>query len=464
MPVTMSHKEWMKLTYGGRTARRSDLLKIIDQNLKRHTEEPTPGTLADLRSSIVKWMCSKGGSWRNSIRNRHNAVDSLYRQVANLAPPGPVDQVALTEIRNASEATLALLFKDAEMRWKNAFRDALNEGDPRWKVAIKAPSHAKKQYVHSAGDQKYGTAANVAGGAKNLDALTGGSLAAAAKDAPRLAKLLVSQIVPVGGEQSEVLAIANLIVPDFTRKLVAACIPLAGLMMPAAAAIYNFGRAAQKEHTLYKNRMHAERCYAGATAQAAFDSMNRMILREQRNDIFAGSVSTAEFGGKLIGVLADGGTATNAAIGLSANVAKLANVLRVVYRDVQEKNAVNKQIKEGVDLSIFDTCPLVGCYLICCAPTSVLMDQIADRFGQVGWMDLVEYARRHLDPLRSQAQKMIHSNRFEIPSLMRHPGVVVKNEKALKGMIRQSQNSNMVGYGWSPDGTGFGHHRFGSAN
>ena len=147
---------------------------------------------------------------------------------------------------------------------------------------------------------------------------------------------------------------------------------------------------------------------------AALDALARFLERERNQDAYAMSVSLAEFGSKLAATLADGGTASNAAIGLTANLLKLMNIVRIVVRDVREKNAANQAMMTRVDAGIFDICPVVGAYLICCAPTSVLVNTLFDsRFGEPGWQDHVEIAvRRHLAPRQEQARRVVCAHRF----------------------------------------------------
>jgi hypothetical protein len=88
-----------------------------------------------------------------------------------------------------------------------------------------------------------------------------------------------------------------------------------------------------------------------------------------------------------------------------------------------------------VDLSIFETSPLVGCYLICAAPTSVLTNLILNEFGDARWMDNVERnKKRHIEPLQDKARKVIKNHRFEIRSLARAPGVLAVNKEELEKM------------------------------
>ncbi len=124
--------------------------------------------------------------------------------------------------------------------------------------------------------------------------------------------------------------------------------------------------------------------------------------------------------------------------------------MRIVYRDVSEKNRASKLIQWGagsIDLDVFRVCPLLGCYLICCLPTSALMALILRRFGQSGWMDVAERtASHHIEPLREKAREVIKNHRFEIQKLSRFPGVLSENEDEKRRMMENIGLSGITGF------------------
>ena len=138
--------------------------------------------------------------------------------------------------------------------------------------------------------------------------------------------------------------------------------------------------------------MHATRALSTEDPEAALQAVLRMLEREHNKNLSEFAVGLSEFGSKAATLLADGGTATNAAIGLSFGLIKLVMLMRIVVRDVQERNAANKVIQRPlITNELFAVCPVMGAYLICCAPTSVIVNTIlsSDHFYQPGMMDKV---------------------------------------------------------------------------
>jgi len=239
------------------------------------------------------------------------------------------------------------------------------------------------------------------------------------------------------------------VMPDFMKELVASMVPFAGVAVTGATAVYNGIRTMDSQYDLYKTRMHQSRSLSTDEPAAAINALIRILERERNYNGLSASVSATAFAGKLAGVLADGGTATNAAIGLAANVVKLTNIIRVIVRDVLEKREANRRMQGmRVDSEIFDVCPLVGAYLILCVPTSVMVNTVFDRLGEHGWRgDVERTVQRHIVPLQDQARRVVQENRFEIVALKNYPGMVARNEKKLKEMEERKGKTGMVGFG-----------------
>ena len=420
MSEIMSHAQWMSLTNGGAMSVRSTLLKAVDTALQQYHLSKSDADKQALSGALLKWMQSKGNAWRSSVRNRHRAVEALYAELAGLSPAmSGIERVGLSALRDESRAIVVDLFAGKRLEWRPGVRGQL-------------------------GQQKWGTSFNTLGLAGNATQVAGAIQGAVGGTG--LARDLFDSVVPpevaaeVGAELASIL-------PDFMGELAASLTPFVGVIFSGGAAAWNAKNALRGQWRLESARQHISGSLASAEPAAALEALTRFLERERNQDVYAMSVSLAEFGSKLAATLADGGTASNAAIGLTANLLKLMNILRIVVRDVQEKNAANRAMLTRVDAGIFDICPVVGAYLICCAPTSVMVNTIFDsRFGEPGWQDQVEIAvKRHLGPLQEQARRVVHAHRFWIPALANHQGMLEVNQQKLAAMLARKDKSGMVG-------------------
>jgi hypothetical protein len=448
MAVVMSHKEWMKLTYGGVTAIRSGKLKQVDAALAAYHQAPGEPALEALRKALMTWISDKGADWKTSVRNAHNAVDTLHKQIMGGAGLAVVDVAARKAVEDEARQAMLLLLRGAKITWKNEFRGRLNSDLVKPHTDGFAAYLPVKQFAASASTNKFGTAGNSVGlamASKQLNDMRKG--ADAGGGVGGMISKLVSQVVP-SGAQTEVLNAVRVLVPNFHAEFAASVMPLAGILTAAGTTLWNTGNALHKHYGVTQARMHRERSLAGVEASSAIAALIQILERERNADIYSATVSVTELGGKIAGLAIDGGTASNTAIGLAANIAKLLNIVRIVYRDVSEKNAANKLMATGqISIDIFETCPLLGCYLVCCLPTSALMSLIMERFGQTGWMDVAERtASHHVQPLREKARQVIAGHRFEIRQLARFPGMLKENEEEKARMLANVGKSGMVSF------------------
>lgn len=440
MSQVMSYKDWMKFTDGGITSRRSTKLKDVDFALKKYDTNKSPANKEGVLKALIAWQISKGAGWKTSVRNKHNAVDNLYRQLTgNVVVPGD-QRVALSHIRNESRAIVTNLFQGGNLVFRPGLMTTL--------AGNKNLARATTAYtIASVGKDVNTLSGNAISNAVGMRAPASGRTSQAAAD---LASNLFRLHVPpeIAADVSATLA---KVMPNFMTELKLSCTPILGVAFSAGKVMYAAGKSAKATIILADAETHQQRTLSVDEPEAAFLALIRMLDREA-NQAHAGLArSMAEFGSKVATTLVDGGTATNTAISLTSSLVKLLILLRIVVRDVQEKNKANLILKKPViTAELFEACPLMGAYLICCAPTSVLVNTVlsADKFYQPGMMDVVERAvTRHIQPLRIRAQKLIHAHRMYIPELQNYPGVMKQNKKKLKQMLKQSGKSNMRGYG-----------------
>ncbi|XZE51879.1 hypothetical protein SH139x_003545 [Planctomycetaceae bacterium SH139] len=434
MSQIMSHEQWLDLTNGGVTSVRSSLLRTLDQALLKFESTQAEEDKSALIGALLKWIQSKGAGWKSSVRNRQRAVELLHNQLMELDADklSEAELVGLADLRAESRAIVDKLFHGKQLEWRDGFKGKL-------------------------GQQKFGTTLNSVGVLRNSRELSsmdsgassnGPGSSELARTPQRLAQDLYESLVPADMLADVTRALASL-VPGFMRELTLSLVPWAGLVTAATASVWNSKSSLRDKWRLEWTKHHIAHGLAQDEPSQAFLALTHYLQRELEADVFSMSVSVAEFGGKLTGLMVDAGTASNVAVALSANVMKLINIIKIVTRDVQERQAANSQMMLRVDGTIFNTCPVVGAYLICCAPTSVLVNTIFEqRFGELGWQSQVERAvRERLPALQEQARRVVQEHRFWIPGLANYPGALQVNNDELKKMLARKGTTGMVGFG-----------------
>ncbi len=420
MAEPMSLETWLKLTDAGTFAIRDGKLKAIDSALGQYQKSKSAADMERLRSALMAWIMDKGTAWQRDPRNKYSAFSDLYAQVMGTLPQkSGAGMVALSHVQDEERAMIDTLFRGKKLVWRDGFFAKL--ANQKWGVTLNTPSAAHSTYQLA----------------------TSGSTSSASQTADKI----IDAIVP-GAIRSEVMTEAAKVIPEFMKELVAAVTPFLGVITAAGSTVWNVKGAIQNEYRKEKTEQHLANSLSVQTPEQAIRAMIRIIERDRNADVFSASVSFGEFVGKLAGTLADGGTATNAAIGLAAGLAKLGNILRIIVRDVLEKNDANEMMMKGPTPKAFETCPILGAYYVCCVPTSVLVNQIFERWWQGGWQGDVEHSvTNHVEPMREQARRLIGSSRFVIRELLHYPGVLTPNKKALEEMASRVGKTGMEGRG-----------------
>lgn len=418
MSEPMSFASWLNLTNAGMTAIREAKLKAVDGALEQYQKTKTPEDKERLRSALMAWITEKGPAWKQDVRNRHNAIGDLYSQVMEPGLSGPKKSanqtIALSHLQNEQRAALDL-FRDKELVWRTGFSAKL--GNCKWGVRINTPSLAWKLHRLA-----------------KLSSASGSSPAQVPQAANGVIDALVSALVPAE-IQPEVLLLANEVIPNFMRELTASVIPFVGVIAASAGTVWNSKNAVRNEYRKEAAEKHLQQSLSVGHPEQAIKAIIRIIERERNADAFSASASLGALVGELAGMLVACGTVINAAVGWAATFFKLCNILLIITRDVIEKDAANDLMREGPRITAFQTCPILGAYYVCCVPTSVLVNEIFERWWKGGWRGEVEnVVTQHIEPLREQARRLIGEHRFVIHELQRYPGVLVPNQKAIEDM------------------------------
>jgi len=444
MPTIMPVAQWMSLTDGGFTKARSTQLLAIDTALVNYHRAPGEASLLALQQALINWVTWKGAGWKTSVRNKRHGIETLYIQaidIPQLAKNG-AGMVAISHARDESRAIVSELFLGQTLMFRKQKLTKTQKALATLNIRAVATNSAKlagttpKALIRAGADGvRSGLTAGVR--ATGLSAPSFGS-----SDSPGIARRIVQEIV---GELSpaairtEVTNALAAVMPDFLVSLAKAITPCLGLLVSGGGVVYSTIKTIRAQYRVDMAEDHIEGSLSTAEPAVALAALVRMLERERNDELTGLTIGATEFGSKVAGALIDGGTTTTVAIGLGASIAKLALLVRLIVRDIQEKNAVNTLLAQGrIDLKIFDACPLVGAYMVCCSPTSVLVNTIFDNFYEHGMQDKVELAVSvHLAPLREQARRLIADHRMHFPHLRHYPGVLAKNEKKLKEMKKK---------------------------
>ena len=212
---------------------------------------------------------------------------------------------------------------------------------------------------------------------------------------------------------------------EVLANLVHEITPILGVVT-SGVQLAKAGKAvAEDGYHLYKSDDY-KRGFRMGDPSAAAESIQLIIKRDlAKHSVQLGQYAIAT-GAKIGGLFADFGTAI---IGIANSLASLGLQLYGLGLDIKDMRAGNKRLAtpNTLDLSIFNECPILGCYLLTCADTSAVANMFIADIGLPGWMDKVELMKRkQMDPMLKIATKNISSSRLQLEGLGSDKGTHIK--------------------------------------
>jgi len=219
-------------------------------------------------------------------------------------------------------------------------------------------------------------------------------------------------------------SVAEAIGLEAMENLIAEVIPFVGIINSARKLATATAHVVNDAHSLYKSAEWTEGALPGDPVEAC-KAVRNLIQRDLGKHSIQMAQQAAATGGKIAGVLGDGGTATTVAIGLANAAASLGLQLFYLGLDIKDMQAGNARLAKpaSLDSTVFKKCPILGCYLLTCTDTSNIVNLLVDDIGGPGWMDRVELMKRtQLDPLLKIATRNITSSRLQLEGLSTNKG------------------------------------------
>lgn len=402
MANLISHKDWMSRTYL-LTRPRSKLLLAVDQQLQFYEKHPGHPTFLAIKENLKAWMDSKkpSGSWVRDARNAKGAVTELWDQLHAGVGATDEEQAALDLIAQAKTDFLLKLFSGTKLQSHNFVETASNTA----LIAKGLKSSVDKlndidaaEKAQKLGGQAFTGVLYENAWSRIADAFQGADFA----DVLRMPEFMAEMSNAIGMSLDE---------------LGTGMVAGAGLVKSTVKTIWSTYKVA-------KSGLDAYTLKAGVTAintgdpMAAFVAVQELVDRELAKNALILASHAAETGAKAGGMFADLGAGTTAIAGLSGTIARLLINISYMARDWKERYYANKLLAnpEKLDANIFRECPVLGCYYMCCADTSMIIAfLLPDLVGKKSFKDVIENAvRNQLEPTLKIANHALYRHRFRL--------------------------------------------------
>jgi len=427
MPLLMTYEQWMKRTHS-LIKSRSDSLKVIDEAIRRRDETAT-------KKALINWIDEqnkKHQDWHRSVRNGDHAVEELYKQL-NILGAGVSysnigeemdDKLAKAHIRREQRLAAAKMFDGKTLRFKDSF----------WGISRKKCAEGRSKILNAAknvGKSTVGVGGNIA--SVGSTAYTIGS------DLKTIIQTIMGTLAPA--TQS---ALVEHVFGEGVAQFVANVTPCLGVVSSGAKAIkdwvgvaYNVHQATEMESRYGDVRM--------GDPSAALASIVAIIDRQIKKQTADAVIHTTAFTAKGAAAIADGGTATNAVLGVVETIAILLNTLVDLVIDAKQVDTGNALILGNqFDLTMFSKCPILGCYYVAVQDHSTIMDFDFANMGKANWQQEAQRLRYAIKPVIQQAGTLINASRVEIMGMEAAKGVY---QRSLLDVIKLKYKSK--GYGQS---------------
>jgi hypothetical protein len=402
----------------GITKPRSQALKDIDAAIELYGRIKTQQNLFKIRSAFEAWKRYKGPTWQASERNRKQALITLERELT--AAGADLRTYQLTGNRFTMEELQALAFIARERKEVIARVFAGKE------VAFRNSPRKIKQTVADAAENVQRTCAEAKAfleGRGKKGPLTAGDIAKQKVEAMVKGIFAIDTLESLGSLASLVIGIVE--------KCSVSVAPVVGHVKDGYDLFVGWAKAGAALHEQYSISGRAYVIETGAPA-AAFDGLRHCLVDETKNEVAGASIATTSFALKTGLVFVDGGAVSGPVVGAANALASLSLQLYWLATEWRATVAINKAISAGnLDVRLFRTYPLMGCYLLTSATFSDLIP--IDNFGTPGWMDYVEgLKKRKFDGIYEAAGALIDKSPWEIEGLPKRPS---KSAGAQLGML-----------------------------
>jgi hypothetical protein len=403
-----TYKEWMDGTTLGITKPRSAQLKALDQALLEYDKLKNDKTLWRLKNAFEDWKRYKGLPWEGSERNKTRIITNLNLELNTVADYRTFqithfsmkELVALQYMAKERKKLIENIFKDKTVNFKLA---KLKDQAIAAKESVKRTSTEAASFIAS----KFQSGPPKPPSGRPISEII----------REKMVDMVQSFFGVSGLEQ--IGELSGLII-SMLGECAVSIPPVVGQIKDGYDLFVGWakvGAAVYEEHGV-DNRKYA--IDIGAPS-AAFGALAKCLAEERNNELASASSATASFALKTGLAFLDGGVISGPVVGAGKALADFAQKLYLLGTEWRATKAINRALAAGeLDIRLFRTYPLMGCYLLVSATLSDLIP--VESFGTPGWMDYIEHLKKHgFDQIYGSATKLIDDSPWEMIGLPKRP-------------------------------------------
>jgi hypothetical protein len=390
--ITLTSRDWLTQTALPRKPR-SVRLVAVDKALAAYEADggSAPG-FASLRRALVVWQRSRANPEPSARNGPARIVDALSAQIAKedaaqqaaFAQRDPAAAKALAYVRSQQRETLNAVFNGKTLQWRDARKAALQKA----REAAKELESARQEITKAVTG---GDGANADEAANQAEADT--------------ARAAAEQEV-FGGIGPQALFDALGLGPvDAFKASLKALFAQAKTPVTLASAFAKVAKGRAQQRRIGNDQIYA---FGTGDAEAAVQAVQELLQAQIRHDERKLAQETAN----AVALLASSGIAGPLVAAANA-VLNAVMVVMDAARDYAQVQAGRELLaRSQVDVSAFETCPLLGCYYLVCAGDSVVLDWAHNDLGQAHFDKTVLALKAKAAPVMKLARDYIDKSPF----------------------------------------------------
>lgn len=440
-PPFATYAQWMadtRLLVGSR----NDFLKAVDSAYAAYDQAPTLDRRDALEEAFNRWRADRqrrGKPWEKSDRNHKGAITRLKNALDSFSVQllSAEERSAMRAISDAQAAALRNQFRGKTVAFKrNTLVGMAGSAATAWQ---RAKTTAATVVVDGSGlaytGYRAGTSlAGVASAVGTLQRQGAGAVHAAARDdflslRPKIIDF-IAKLTPGLDPQQVFDALSLGDVEQFAANLA----PVLGTLSSGGKALKAWTECAYRhwQQVQMEDRRFA---FRPGDPEAAFDAVIALLDREVRAAAKRAGIHTTAMTGKALGLALDAGAASGPVLGLLETLAQIFVMIMDYVRDYNEVKHANLCIERGaLDLTLFKTCPLLGCYFLLVQDHSTIISYAVGDYGRDGWQMRVEHLVGQIETVLERARHYVKVSRFELPGMENAKGVREANWSHRKGL------------------------------
>jgi hypothetical protein len=402
-----SHRQWIQDTSANILTPRSPKLKAVDDAIQQYERTKSEKDLWRIKNSLEDWKRYKGLAWKDSVRNKSGAIKRLddeletganYRtyQITHFSMD---ELLALSVVAKERKKVIAKIFEGKDVTFK----------------AAKLPEQIKLtgQKIKESSEQ----------GAAYLRSIGKGSLPkTSGRPASDIVREKMENMVKTmfSVETLESLGSLSGLIVSILGQCAVSVPPVVGHIKDGYDLFTGWARVGSDLYTQYSV---CDRSYAIDTGVpvAAFDGLKSCLEDETKNQAISATRATTSFALKTGLAFVDGGAISGPVVGAANALADFAHQIYMLATEWRATRAINQSLTAGqLDIRLFRTYPLMGCYLLVSATLSDLIP--IESFGTPGWMDYIENLQKHsFQKIYEASVGLIEKSPWEIEGLPKRP-------------------------------------------